>query len=61
MASQLARNYLADAAAQVTAESQWAIPFFSGHVDPLGQAGAVDQLHFDEESDDPSARDWWPG
>jgi hypothetical protein len=44
MASQLARNYLADAAAQVTAESQWAIPFFSGHVDPLGQAGAVDQL-----------------
>ena len=55
MASQLARNYLADAAAQVTAESQWAIPLFSGHVDPPGQAVAMDQLHFDEEPDDPPA------
>jgi hypothetical protein len=40
MASQLARNYLADGAAKVAAELQSAIPYFSGYVDPLGQVGS---------------------
>ena len=56
MASQLARNYLADGAAKVAAELQSAIPFFSGYVDPLGQARAEDSILFDCVRDDALAR-----
>jgi hypothetical protein len=56
MASQLARNYLADGAAQVASELQLAIPFFSGHADPFGKDGAEDPILFDGVRDDALAR-----